>query len=831
MNRKTSLQRSLFPRFSLKAISLFTVIVFLCSDFLSFPGQALAQTSPSSHILGGTDAGLLASASAIGGKVQELVIPPELGSIQSFYQGHSGKMTICIQDAHAVPDAQRSLMKLIEYFQSKYGVRQVALEGAEGKLDPELFRDFPDKEKLSKVFNGYLDSGELSGAAAASVLLPRPMDYVGMEDWNLYQEGVTAFLDGLGKQADLKSQLSNLKAELRKLKDKYYGPKAMEFDARYESWRQKQGDLAGFLSYLAKVPGLDKKSYPSLDAVIQGLLNENVPDNSKLDQELKVFTAKVQAALKGKTLEGKLNELRQSVQTGRVGKVEFACEVKKLVPGSVFEVSQELQSAIESHERIVRLQGSEFVAEFEKAVAEIKGKISHSLQEKEIQKLSEQVGLLEKLLSFELSRSEWEQLRDSSRVAPATEEDIQRLKESIASVYSKTEVFWKFYKLALKRESVFVKNIRKLLSRPTTNSDLKSAVVVMGGFHSSGVSARLKEQDVSYVVVSPKINEVPQDDRYLAHMKGKVSWRKYFNRRNGKIDLYDAFVRATVEKLLGDGKLNPKPYSLNAKEWRDEVIRTLAASGRVAEHAKYTNFIDQQAVENSGEYQALKEKWTAKLERFIGKLHFLGKNNQLTQTRIAKLLSQPANQTPYAAASLTPGNLLSVSLDGAGVSRATEKLPPQEISIPSLARLIPSVRSEVIPNRESVAVEAMEGADAQGGKARSELRPLLKKIVAIIVVGGLLAGAAFLSDHFLKIFLTIFFVVNPIGSAVTFVSMTGGLKDAAERKNLSKKSLVAATAVGALFLFAGNLLFDFMGITLTTLMILRGQFGWPVVIS
>ena len=46
MNQKTSLQKSLFPRFSLKAISLFTVIVFLCSDFLSFPAQALADPRP-----------------------------------------------------------------------------------------------------------------------------------------------------------------------------------------------------------------------------------------------------------------------------------------------------------------------------------------------------------------------------------------------------------------------------------------------------------------------------------------------------------------------------------------------------------------------------------------------------------------------------------------------------------------------------------------------------------------------------------------------------------------------------------------------------------------
>ncbi|MFA5160560.1 MAG: hypothetical protein WC484_08675, partial [Candidatus Omnitrophota bacterium] len=73
MNQKTSLQKSLFSRLSLKAISLFTMIVFLCSDFSHFPSQALAQTFYSSNVQEGTGTSLLASAPATSGNVQELV--------------------------------------------------------------------------------------------------------------------------------------------------------------------------------------------------------------------------------------------------------------------------------------------------------------------------------------------------------------------------------------------------------------------------------------------------------------------------------------------------------------------------------------------------------------------------------------------------------------------------------------------------------------------------------------------------------------------------------------------------------------------------------------
>jgi len=109
-----------------------------------------------------------------------------------------------IQDAHSIPDAQRSLRDLTGYLREHYGVRAVALEGADGRLDPKLLRSFPDKDRLSKVFDGYLEAGELSGAAAASVLSSyRDIDYVGIEDRKLYETAIGVYLDGLKGRSKL----------------------------------------------------------------------------------------------------------------------------------------------------------------------------------------------------------------------------------------------------------------------------------------------------------------------------------------------------------------------------------------------------------------------------------------------------------------------------------------------------------------------------------------------------------------------------------------------------------------------------------------------------
>jgi len=99
-----------------------------------------------------------------------VTIPAELGTIQETYVASAESPTvILIQDAHAIPDAQRNIQQLINYFQQEHGVDLVALEGAASPLDPTLFKSFPDKKVLREVFQKYYEDGELTGGTAAAI--------------------------------------------------------------------------------------------------------------------------------------------------------------------------------------------------------------------------------------------------------------------------------------------------------------------------------------------------------------------------------------------------------------------------------------------------------------------------------------------------------------------------------------------------------------------------------------------------------------------------------------------------------------------------------------
>lgn len=136
-----------------RIVSLSVLICFLGSSALT---PAVASAKPADPDTGS------APHRQFLGDLTKIQIPEELGKVEEAFSGTGEKQVVLIQDAHSIPEAQRSIQKVIDYFQKEYGFRLVALEGASGPLDPEIFKSFPDPETLQKIFQEYFDRGELT---------------------------------------------------------------------------------------------------------------------------------------------------------------------------------------------------------------------------------------------------------------------------------------------------------------------------------------------------------------------------------------------------------------------------------------------------------------------------------------------------------------------------------------------------------------------------------------------------------------------------------------------------------------------------------------------
>src|SRR3989338_3945748 len=91
----------------LKFTAFITLATFLFSG-LSAPGYA-ADTLDE------------APQPAFPNDIQSIRLTPELGEIEETFQGSTAKTIVIVQDAHAIPDAQRRIERIIEYFQKSYG--------------------------------------------------------------------------------------------------------------------------------------------------------------------------------------------------------------------------------------------------------------------------------------------------------------------------------------------------------------------------------------------------------------------------------------------------------------------------------------------------------------------------------------------------------------------------------------------------------------------------------------------------------------------------------------------------------------------------------------
>ena len=438
MNQKTSLQKSLFPRFSLRAISLFTVIAFLGTSFSS---PATAQTPISSNVQGGTDTRLLASASASSGKVQEIVIPPEIGTITEAYgirrNDYSVRRTqdpvpgtpyalrptvVLIQDAHAVPDAQRSLEKLIEYLQKEYGVTTVAVEGAEGKIDPTLFPSVPGCPEAAAEF-----SGNTSQAANFPVLLRRAFfrkvkrNLSGSKTGSFTKRAWRHFLPVLGNRpiSNLKSQ--NSKLNFKKSKQNIIPKKRRSSIKNLRSVNAEPEKLNDFLSALAKYYVLITNdeahgtSYIVLSSLFRALAQEKRSD-PKLEAEVKKLAQYVHK----NAPSAQLNSLAQDYRTERLSLAAFAYELRKLLPSVIpaqagiqsgspikafgddksMRLSLELQALIANHEKLTGLKGSELVKELEAFVSDVKARVFETPEAKAVAELDERLHLFGEIDQF-----------------------------------------------------------------------------------------------------------------------------------------------------------------------------------------------------------------------------------------------------------------------------------------------------------------------------------------------------------------------------------------------------------------------------------------------
>ncbi|HTL48948.1 MAG TPA: hypothetical protein VL688_12880, partial [Verrucomicrobiae bacterium] len=574
------------------------------------------------------------------------------GTLEETYDGAGGApFVLILKDAHGSGDAQKSLAGLITRLSAEYDFPLVALEGADGPLDLTLFRAYPEPSQAKALFEDLAGRGEISGAALAAVQAPETTAFYGVEDAALYRQSVQAFLDGL-KPSGFEKELAGIQKDLQAEKEKNYGPLLLELDRRREKLRDPANSLEPLFHFFEQLPASFRlrnfsDRYPRLLLVASEL--EKTGEDRKIQLLTRVFEKRVKRLLAGRGTLREFHALKQKYQTGQMSDAEYAEQLARL-DSEKTALPQALAASVQRSRELRALKGEEFWRELNAYLDALMNALAVTEKEKTLRNLSAQARRLEDLIHFRLSRSDWNAV--AAWAEPSGISGLaQRVRDFSNETLSDRRPFALFYRLAEKRDGVFAEKIQARM----TEARAKAAIFVTGGFHAESLARLLKERGYSYAVVSPAVQEIPDDRVYLDCMRGRVSWSRYFQVRSGALDVYDAFLRAGTERLMRAGHF---PAGQKLKSWRDAVLKKLAREGRLDRAASYTAILDAYAAKSSDDpgTRALEQAWMERVAAFVQNLKGLERRGTLTPEKIMGLTSAVSTNHWPAVMSFVPGS-------------------------------------------------------------------------------------------------------------------------------------------------------------------------------
>lgn len=564
--------------------------------------------------------------------LEHFSIPSNLGSVQEVYNVGGDRPTVAlIQDAHEIPEAQKNIHNLISFFQAKHGVDLVALEGAAEQLDSQIFRSFPDRQILKSVFKEYFDRGELTGGTAAAIFNDQlGGKYFGIEDWDLYEKGLRLYLQAVEKEKELLDSILASEDVLIRTKKSIYSEELLNLDQMLNDFYDDHMNLVEVMKALAVVS--PPKEGSELDLILKETA-EGPTDNFELEREVRRVAREVQAILSGRKHPGlipkdtrdkllrEFNVKHQQFQVSSLKPEAFALELKELTAeyNLPIKVTKQLAGLMSEQKRVRNIKGTRLFTDFEKYAQETKETLMTSERERELDFETRKLRLLHNLAKLELSRDDWEVLKADPKGYLDGAGDFR---------YQLA-----FYENAEARDHAFYKNLNRELGQ--------SAVLVAGGFHTEGLIREFRRENISYVLLMPAMKSVPEVTNYREHMRGEVSWSDYFKVEDGRVNLYQAFVRGTRDKLLQKAEEQNGRTPLR-KHWRDQIIRDLAKEERVQDAKKYTGFLDEisTARKKSGA-----DAWMKNVKGFTAGLKKLEATGRVNKQEILKLL-QPSSTIP-----------------------------------------------------------------------------------------------------------------------------------------------------------------------------------------
>ena len=453
----------------------------------------------------------------------------------SYFVGGDSGIVVHIQDLHCNYDAQISVYNIINELIDKYDLDLVSIEGSVGQLETAPYSKRPNDDIKESVARYFVRTGELDGAGLAHMMKHSGFSFFGADDAKLHQENVDAYMESLKGQVDNERYYNNIKEILEKLKSKAYSKELLDLDKNIQAYKAEDLDFVSYISYINEFVlrhGFKKKDYSNFIQLTEVFEKESNIDFLEVDTQRSEYIDFLGDKLDKKSLSELLDK-SLFFKTGKISALEFYGFLEDVsMRDQAFNMSEDYLSLaryIEYIKQYSKIDNITLFIEIDTIEKILKDKLFTDKTQREIDRLSYTLDVLRDLFALKLTKETLQYYRDNRKeftpayiinfISDAAKKyNVKyKLDPSFRKIAAKLPDMERFYKLAQERDSILVYNTLNQMKKK--NTDI--AVLVSGGFHTDGITKLLKEKQVSYIVVTPKVEKLYLDNPYKSVLLGE----------------------------------------------------------------------------------------------------------------------------------------------------------------------------------------------------------------------------------------------------------------------------------------------------------------------